>query len=50
MTFVSIIVAADERGGIGLGGRMPWHLPADLKRFKSLTMGKPIVMGRKTWD
>ena len=29
---------------------MPWHLPADLSRFKSLTMGKPIVMGRKTWD
>jgi dihydrofolate reductase len=50
VTAVSIIVAADERGGIGLGGRMPWHLPADLKRFKSLTMGKPIVMGRKTWD
>ena len=50
MTSVSIIVAADERGGIGLGGRMPWHLPADLRRFKSLTMGKPIVMGRRTWD
>ena len=50
MTLVSAIVAADERGGIGLDGRLPWHLPDDLKRFKSLTMGKPIVMGRRTWD
>ena len=50
MTLVSIIVAADEHGGIGRDGGLPWHLPADLKRFKALTMGKPIVMGRKTWD
>ena len=50
MTAVSIIVAADERGGIGLGGDLPWRLPEDLKRFKSLTLGKPIVMGRKTWQ
>jgi dihydrofolate reductase len=47
---VSSIVATDERGGIGLGGRLPWHLPNDLKRFKALTMGKPIVMGRRTFD
>jgi dihydrofolate reductase len=47
---VSIIVAADEQGGIGRDGGLPWHLPEDLKRFKALTMGKPIVMGRKTWD
>ena len=50
MTLVSTIVATDERGGIGLGGRLPWHLPNDLKRFKTLTMGKPIVMGRRTFD
>ena len=50
MTRVSIVVAADEQGGIGRGGRLPWHLPEDLRRFKALTMGKPIVMGRRTWD
>ena len=50
MTAVSIIVAADERGGIGMGGDLPWRLPEDLKRFKLLTLGKPIVMGRKTWQ
>lgn len=50
MTLVSIIVAADEHGGIGRRGGLPWHLPDDLKRFKALTLGKPIVMGRKTWD
>ena len=50
MTAVSIIVAADERGGIGIDGDLPWRLPEDLKRFKSLTMGKPIVMGRKTFE
>jgi dihydrofolate reductase len=50
VTRVSIIVAADEHGGIGRNGGLPWHLPEDLKRFKALTLGKPIVMGRKTWD
>jgi dihydrofolate reductase len=50
LTTIAIIVAADERGGIGIDGRLPWHLPADLKRFKALTMGKPIIMGRRTWD
>jgi dihydrofolate reductase len=47
---ISIIVAADDRGGIGRGGTLPWHLPEDLKRFKALTLGKPIVMGRRTWE
>jgi dihydrofolate reductase len=47
---VSIVVATDERGGIGQAGGLPWHLPDDLKRFKQLTLGKPIVMGRKTWE
>lgn len=50
MTLVSIIVAMDERGGIGRDGGLPWRLPADLQRFKALTMGKPIIMGRRTWE
>ena len=50
MLLVSIIVATDERGAIGRDGGLPWRLPDDLKRFKTLTMGKPIVMGRKTWS
>ena len=50
MTDVSLIVATDEAGGIGLGGGLPWRLPDDLRRFKSLTLGKPVVMGRRTWD
>ena len=50
MTLLSVVVAADERGGIGRAGGLPWHLPEDLRRFKALTMGKPIVMGRRTWD
>lgn len=35
---------------IGVDGRLPWHLPADLRRFKALTMGRPMVMGRKTFE
>ncbi len=45
-----LIVAAAHGGVIGVDGRLPWHIPADLKRFKALTMGKPMVMGRKTFD
>ncbi len=44
-----LIVAAARNGTIGAGGTLPWHIPADLKRFKALTMGKPMVMGRKTF-
>lgn len=47
---VSIIVAMDEQRGIGAGNRLPWHLSSDLKRFKSLTMGHHILMGRKTYE
>ena len=47
---LSIIVAVSENGVIGRDGDLPWHLSADLKRFKRLTMGHTIVMGRKTWD
>jgi dihydrofolate reductase len=46
---LSIVVAAAENNLIGDRDRLPWRLPDDLKRFKSLTMGKPIVMGRKTY-
>ena len=47
---VSLIVAVAEHGVIGQGNALPWRLPEDLKRFKALTMGKPIIMGRKTFD
>lgn len=47
---VTIIVAADEKNGIGIDGKMPWHLPADLKRFKTLTTGHCIIMGRKSYE
>jgi dihydrofolate reductase len=47
---VSIVVAMDERNAIGRAGGLPWRLPEDLKRFKSITMGKPVVMGRRTWE
>ena len=47
---ISIIVAMDEGRVIGNDGGMPWHLPADLKFFKSVTMGKPIIMGRTTYE
>ena len=47
---LSLIVAASRNGVIGAGNKLPWHLPADLKRFKQLTMGHPILMGRKTFE
>ena len=47
---VTLVAAVAENGVIGSGNRMPWHLPADLKRFKTLTLGKPMLMGRKTLD
>ena len=45
---VSLLAALDRRRAIGRHGAMPWHLPDDLKRFKALTLGKPVLMGRKT--
>jgi dihydrofolate reductase len=45
-----IIAALAENRVIGRDNQLPWHLPADLKHFKALTLGKPIIMGRKTWD
>jgi dihydrofolate reductase len=47
---LTLIVAVAENGIIGNQGKIPWHIPDDLKRFKRLTMGHPIVMGRKTWE
>jgi dihydrofolate reductase len=47
---ISIIVAAADNGVIGSGGTLPWRLSSDLKRFRLLTMGKPVVMGRKTFQ
>lgn len=47
---ISLIAAWDENGVIGNKGAMPWHLPADLKHFKALTLGKPILMGRRTFE
>ena len=47
---ISIVVAMDEDGVIGRNNTLPWRLPDDLKRFKAITMGKPVLMGRKTFD
>jgi dihydrofolate reductase len=47
---LSLIVAMTRRGVIGQGGRLPWWLPSDLKRFKALTMGHCLIMGRKTYQ
>ena len=48
MSEISLIAALDRNFAIGRDGAMPWHLPDDLKRFKALTLGKPVLMGRKT--
>lgn len=50
MQKISIVVAVSSNGVIGRDGDMPWKLSTDLKRFKALTMGKPLVMGRKTFE
>jgi dihydrofolate reductase len=47
---IAAIVAVSENGVIGSDNRLPWHLPDDLKRFKALSLGKPVVMGRRTFD
>ncbi len=47
---ISLIAAMGEGRVIGIENRLPWHLPADLKHFRRLTLGKPILMGRKTFD
>jgi len=47
---ISIIAAVARNGTIGNNGAMPWHLPGDLRYFKQVTMGKPVIMGQKTWE
>ncbi|MBL8893632.1 MAG: dihydrofolate reductase [Rhizobiales bacterium] len=44
------VLAMSRNRVIGANGGLPWRMPSDLKRFKALTMGKPVIMGRKTWD
>ena len=48
--FLRLVVAYSRNRVIGARGRMPWHLPSDLAHFKRTTMGRPIIMGRKTWE
>lgn len=47
---IVLVVAVARNGVIGRDGDLPWRLPSDLKRFKQLTLGRPVLMGRKTWD
>ncbi len=47
---IVLVVAVAENGVIGRNGRLPWRMPTDLKRFRKVTMGKPVVMGRKTYE
>ncbi len=47
---LALIVAIGRNGGIGFGNRLPWRLAGDMKHFRALTMGKPVIMGRKTWQ
>jgi len=46
---LSIVVAAENKRGIGYQGRIPWHIPGDLKNFKRLTLYNAVIMGRNTW-
>lgn len=50
MTTVSLIAAMARNRTIGRDNTLPWHLPEDLKHFKATTLGKPVIMGRKTWE
>ena len=50
MTDISIIVAHDDKRGIGKNNQLPWHLSKDLKHFKDLTLNHPVIMGRKTFE
>ena len=49
-SIVSLVIARATNGTIGVQGRIPWRIPEDMKHFKAVTMGKPCIMGRKTWD
>ena len=50
MSIVSLVYAVSRNGVIGKDGGLPWHIPSDLKHFKAVTLGKPVIMGRKTWE
>ena len=50
MTRVHIVAAVASNGIIGARGKLPWHLPQDLQHFKRLTLGHPVIMGRRTWE
>jgi dihydrofolate reductase len=50
MSVISLVLAMADNGVIGSNGRIPWRVPDDMRRFKALTMGRPVIMGRKTWD
>jgi dihydrofolate reductase len=50
MTRITIVIARAQNGVIGRDGGLPWRLAPDLRRFKALTLGKPVLMGRRTWD
>ena len=47
---IALVVAVSRNGVIGRNGGLPWHVSSDLKRFKAITMGKPVIMGRRTWE
>jgi len=47
---IYVVAAVAANGVIGAGGKLPWHLPEDLKHFKRLTLGHPVIMGRRTWE
>ena len=50
MSVIALVVAVSRNGVIGRDGGLPWHISSDLKRFKAITLGKPVIMGRKTWE
>lgn len=50
MSRVALIAAMAANRVIGAGGQIPWHIPEDMRRFRALTLGKPCIMGRKTWE
>jgi dihydrofolate reductase len=50
MSRLALVLAMADNGVIGARGAIPWRIADDMRRFKAITMGKPIVMGRKTWD
>jgi len=50
MSRIAMVVAVSRNGVIGRDGTLPWHIPSDLRRFKEITMGTAVIMGRKTWE